>query len=464
MTTPLPVRTAPPEPPSVWETSSPSTPVIPHCREAEEAAVGAVLINPEAYHDLAQFLQADDFYIVRHRWIWEAFTSLHEQHIPLDFLTLTEELDTAGRLNEIGGPAYLTALLNQVPTSLHAEAYGRQIKQAAIRRGMLTAANALATVAYQDNIPTDKGLTETRTEIDRLLCQSTGHEVKRLSPILSTVYDKIKERSTAPCDMWGIPIGLPKLDNETGGQQPGELTLLAGEPGLGKTWFAIGAALEMSKSAPGAFFSLEMGAEATTRRILSAQSGVRSRNMRTGKILESDWIKISQTIGELETLPFYLDDRVRDTGGLRASLARLKRESNIQWFVLDYLMLLEDAGSNETEKTSNISRALKIICRDLDLAGFVIHSVTKAGMDKAGAEANAKSNLRGSGQVIYDADLVLYLTEFDPESKFAFMTPEQKKRLATLWVKKGRELEDSHIRVHLTRRENSPLWGEMKNQ
>ncbi|HEY5158616.1 MAG TPA: DnaB-like helicase N-terminal domain-containing protein, partial [Anaerolineales bacterium] len=110
------------------ETTQPSTTTIPHNREAEEAVVGAVLINPEAYLDLAQFLQPDDFYIVRHRWIWEAFARLHEKRVPLDFLTISEELESAGQLAEIGGPAYLTALLNQVPTSLHAEAYGHMVE------------------------------------------------------------------------------------------------------------------------------------------------------------------------------------------------------------------------------------------------------------------------------------------------------------------------------------------------
>jgi replicative DNA helicase len=288
--------------------------------------------------------------------------------------------------------------------------------------------------------------------------------VNRLSPVLSIVYDEIEARSANPCDIWGIPIGIPKLDIETGGQQCGELTLMAGEPGLGKTWFAIGAAMEMSKTAPGAFFSLEMSMNAIVRRMLVAQSGVKSRAMRTGRIGEHDWIKISEAVGSLETLPFYLDDRIRDIGGLRSSLARLKREADIKWFVLDYMLLLEDAGRDEIESTSNVSRELKHICMDLDLAGLVIHSVTKAGMDRTGIEASSKSNLRGSGQVIYNADLVLYLTEFQPDNNLKFYSEEEKKRLSTLWVKKGRELEDPHIRVHLTRRQNSPLWGELETK
>ena len=145
-------RSAPDEgrrPEPVEGSSVPSSSTTPHNREAEEAVVGAVLINPEVYYDLAQFLQADDFYIHRHRWIWEAFTRLHEKRIPLDFLTVTEELQSAGQLAEIGGPAYLTALLNQVPTSLHAEAYGRMVEATAIRRRLLTSANTIATPGLQ---------------------------------------------------------------------------------------------------------------------------------------------------------------------------------------------------------------------------------------------------------------------------------------------------------------------------
>ncbi len=130
-------------------TESPAVMVVPHSREAEEAVIGSVMINPEAYYDVAQFLQADDFYIHRHRWIWEAFTRLHERRTPIDFLTVSEELDQKGQLAEIGGPAYLTALINNVPTSLHAEAYGHIVEESAIRRRMLTAANEIAKLAYQ---------------------------------------------------------------------------------------------------------------------------------------------------------------------------------------------------------------------------------------------------------------------------------------------------------------------------
>src|SRR5512136_1724950 len=144
--------------PTLESTSAPQ--IIPHSREAEEAVIGSVLINPEAYYDVASFLRADDFYIHRHRWIWETFFRLHERRVPLDFLTVSQELDQQGQLAEVGGPAYLTALVNNVPTSLHAEAYGHIVEETAIRRKMLTAANDIAKLAYQQETGVDTVMNE----------------------------------------------------------------------------------------------------------------------------------------------------------------------------------------------------------------------------------------------------------------------------------------------------------------
>ncbi len=181
--------------------SVPSISTIPHNREAEEAVVGAVLINPEAYYDLAQFLQADDFYIHRHRWIWEAFTRLHEKRIPLDFLTVTEELQSAGQLAEIGGPAYLTALLNQVPTSLHAEAYGRMVEAAAIRRRLLTSANTIATLAYNEHELVENVIEEFEKSLFNVSERRLHNDVQPIREVMSEVYDRIDELAKRPEDI-----------------------------------------------------------------------------------------------------------------------------------------------------------------------------------------------------------------------------------------------------------------------
>ena len=165
--------------------ATPTPPAVPHSREAEEAVVGAVLINPEAYYDVAQFLHADDFYIHRHKWIWEAFTRLHEQRMPIDMLTVSEELDRVGQLAELGGPAYLTALINQVPTSLNAESYGRIVEAHSIRRKMINAANQIASLAYNEESLVDTVMDEAEKAVFNVSERRLKHELVPISSVLS---------------------------------------------------------------------------------------------------------------------------------------------------------------------------------------------------------------------------------------------------------------------------------------
>ena len=173
--------------------TAPTAPSVPHNREAEEAVVGAVLINPEVYYDVTQFLQPEDFYIHRHRWIWEAFTSLHEQRTPIDLLTLSEELDRRGQLDEIGGRAYLTALVNQVPTSLNAAAYGHIVESHAIRRRMVAAANTIASVAYNEDMQVDNVMDEAEKAVFNVNERRLKNEIEPLRSVLSKYYERIDE-------------------------------------------------------------------------------------------------------------------------------------------------------------------------------------------------------------------------------------------------------------------------------
>src|SRR5512147_2079162 len=159
------------------QTTAPASPSIPHSREAEEAVVGAVLINPEVYYDVAQFLSADDFYIHRHKWIWEAFTSLHEQRIPIDLLTVSDELGRRNQLNEIGGPAYLTSLVNQVPSSLNAESYGRIVEGHSVRRKMINAANQIASIAYNEKTSVDDVMNEAEKAVFNVSERRLKHDL-----------------------------------------------------------------------------------------------------------------------------------------------------------------------------------------------------------------------------------------------------------------------------------------------
>src|SRR5512146_782694 len=209
------------------ESTDPAAPSIPHSREAEEAVVGAVLINPEVYYDVAQFLSADDFYIHRHKWIWEAFTSLHEQRIPIDLLTVSEELDRVGQLQEIGGPAYLTSMVNQVPSSLNAESYGRIVEGHAIRRRMINAANQIASLAYSESNLVDTVMDEAEKAVFNVSERRLRHDVQPIREVLSDYYDRVDDLAKRPEEFFGVPTGFIDLDRMLNGLNPSDLLIIA---------------------------------------------------------------------------------------------------------------------------------------------------------------------------------------------------------------------------------------------
>ena len=212
---------------------------VPHSREAEEAVVGAVFINPEVYYDVAQFLSADDFYIHRHQWIWDAFTSLHEQRVPIDLLTVADQLDKRNQLNEIGGPAYLTALVNQVPSSLNAESYGRIVEGYSVRRKMITAANKIASIAYNEKTTVDDVMDEAEKAVFNVSERRLKHDLQPIKSVLSEYYDRIDELAKRPEDIHGVPTGFIDLDKMLTGLQPSDLLIIACRPGQGKTGFLL---------------------------------------------------------------------------------------------------------------------------------------------------------------------------------------------------------------------------------
>ncbi|MEO0250088.1 MAG: replicative DNA helicase, partial [candidate division WOR-3 bacterium] len=373
------------EPPSELNegASFPSTPVIPHNRAAEEAVVGAVLINPEVYYDLAQFLQAEDFYIHRHRWIWEAFTRLHERRVPVDFLTVTEELERAGQLAEIGGPAYLTALLNQVPTSLHAEAYGRMVEAASIRRRMLTAANQIATLAYNQQETVENVLEEAEKSVFNVSERRLKKDIQPIATALSDYYDRIDELAKRPEEIFGVPTGFIDLDRMLSGMQPSDLLIIAGRPSQGKSGFLLSvarnAALLHKKHV--AIFSLEMSNEQVVQRLLAQETGIDSQRLRNGKLSEEEWPRLTHAIEVLGDTQIFLDDTPAITPlALRTKCRRLHMEFGLDLIVLDYLQLMGGDTRSETrvQEVSYISRNLKALARELNVPLLAAAQLSRA--------------------------------------------------------------------------------------
>lgn len=406
-------------PPEAPAASTPSA--VPHNREAEEAVVGAVLINPEVYYDVAQFLAADDFYIHRHKWIWEAFTRLHEQRIPIDLLTLSEELDRVGQLNEIGGPAYLTALVNQVPSSLNAEAYGRIVEGHSIRRKMITAANQIASMAYNEETVVDTVMDEAEKAVFNVSERRLKHDVEPISTVLSDYYDRIDDLAKRPDDFFGVPTGFIDLDRMLSGLQPSDLLIIAGRPGQGKTGFLLSvaknAALTHKKHV--AIFSLEMSNEQVVQRLISQETGIDSQRMRTGKLEEQEWPLFTHSIEVFSDTKIFLDDTPAITPlQLRTKCRRLHMEYGLDLVIVDYLQLMggDTRTDNRVQEVSYISRNLKVLARELNVPVLAAAQLSRA-VEQRSDKRPVLSDLRESGSLEQDSDIVMFIYRPDQYEK-----------------------------------------------
>jgi len=398
-----------------------AVPLIPHSREAEEAVIGAVLINPEVYYDVASFLQADDFYIHRHRWIWEAFNSLHEQRIPIDVLTVSEELDRHGRLAEIGGPAYLTALLNRVPTSLNAESYGHIVEGHALRRRMIEAANAIATLAHDESAAVNQVMDEAEKAIFNVSERRLHHEMRPISSVLSEYYDRVDELAKRSEDIFGVPTGFIDLDKMLSGLQPSDLIIIAGRPGQGKTGFLLSAAKNAAliHKKHVAIFSLEMSNEQVVQRLIAQETGIDSQRLRTGRLSEDEWPLFTHAIEVLSDTHIFLDDTPAITPlQLRTKCRRLHLEHRLDLIIVDYLQLMggDYRSENRVQEVSYISRNLKILARELHVPVLAAAQLSRA-VEQRTDKRPLLSDLRESGSLEQDADIVMFIYRPDQYEK-----------------------------------------------
>lgn len=403
------------------KSTAPASPSIPHSREAEEAVVGAVLINPEVYYDVAQFLSADDFYIHRHKWIWEAFTRLHEQRIPVDMLTLAEELDKVGQLSEIGGPAYLTALINQVPSSLNAESYGRIVEGHAIRRKMINAANQIAALAYNEETVVDTVMDEAEKAVFNVSERRLKHDLAPISSVLSDYYDRIDELAKRPDEFFGVPTGFIDLDRMLSGLQPSDLLIIAGRPGQGKTGFLLSvaknAALTHKKKV--AIFSLEMSNEQVVQRLIAQETGIDSQRLRSGKLNDNEWPLFTHSIEVFSDTKIFLDDTPAITPlQLRTKCRRLHMEYGLDLVLVDYLQLMggDQRNDNRVQEVSYISRNLKILARELNVPVLTAAQLSRA-VEQRTDKRPVLSDLRESGSLEQDADIVMFIYRPDQYEK-----------------------------------------------
>jgi replicative DNA helicase len=381
--------------------------------EAEEAVLGSILINPDALFDVATFLKADDFFLVKNGWVWDGIVALHERREPIDFLTVTDELERQGRLQEVGGPVYISQLMDTVPSAIHAEAYGRIVEQTALRRRLLGAASEVAQLAYDEKENIELVLDRAEQALFAVSERRLTRDIQPIKEIVNRYYDHIQELSERDDALLGVPTGFTLIDKLLGGLQRSDLIIVAGRPGMGKTGLMLNIALAAARRHRKrvALFSLEMSDEQLVGRLVAAETGIDSQRLRRGALTESEWRLFTEATGRLAETMIFIDDTPSITPlQLRTKCRRLYAEYGLDLIVLDYLQLMSGDFRNENrvQEISYISRQLKGLARELNIPVLAAAQLSRA-VEQRQSKRPMLSDLRESGSIEQDADVVMFI-------------------------------------------------------
>lgn len=397
-----------------------TTKLPPQNIEAEQSLLGALLIDKDAIIKIAESLSPNHFYRSdQHGRIYEAILKLFEQRAPIDLVTVTEQLKQTESLDIAGGSAYLTTLVNAVPTSAHIEHYARIIKEHSLRRSLISQATDLIERAYDESLPMDQLLDFAEAGIFSISQESVKRDFVAVRDILTVSFDKLDELQKNSGKLRGVPTGFKDLDNKLAGMQESNLLIFAARPGQGKTSFVLNVAQYVAVKAglPVGIFSLEMSQEELVDRLLVNQSDVDAWRLKTGRLDDKDFEKLSHAMGELAEAPLYIDD----TPGLslaeiRTKARRLQLEHGLRLLIIDYLQLARGTNTeNRVQEVSEISRGLKNLARELKIPVIAVSQLSRA-VESRGTRKPQLADLRESGAIEQDADVVMFIYREDPEN------------------------------------------------
>ncbi|EFH90505.1 replicative DNA helicase [Ktedonobacter racemifer] len=390
--------------------------LLPQNVEAECGVLGSIIIDPEAIVQVADFLRAEDFYRDAHRVIFEVIVQLYEQHEPADFITICDELEQQGKLEEVGGADYITSLVNLVPTSANVEHYGHIVSRTAILRRLIHAAGQIAAVAYDEG-DADVALDKAEQLIFEISQSTSRSDFSAINDVLTSYLVKLEQLHERRGTIVGVPTGFTDLDRLTGGLQRSDLLILAARPAVGKTSFALSlarnAAVDYKHSV--AVFSLEMSKEQLVQRFLSMEAGIDQQRLRTGWIEDEDWGSIEQAMGRLSQARIYIDDTAGiSTMEMRSKARRLASEQGgLDLIIVDYLQLMQSSvggkrNENRVQEVSEISRNLKGLARELDVPVLALAQLSRT-VESRQSKVPQLSDLRESGSIEQDSDIVMFI-------------------------------------------------------
>jgi replicative DNA helicase len=389
--------------------------VPPHSIEAEMSTLGSMMLDQHAIEKVAEILRPDDFYREAHRILYEAILSLAERHIPVDLLTVQEELRRRDQLEEIGGLPALVQIVESVPTASNAEYYARIVEEKAILRRLIRAAHDILQLADDPELELQDVIDRAEQAIFSVAQRRLGRYFSPIDRLLLQALEHIERVQLSGRGILGIPTHFPALDYKTSGLQPSELIILAARPSVGKTALALNIAenVALRENRPVALFSLEMSREQLVQRMLCSQAGVSGNRIRHGTLTEEDWERLQMAAERLFRAPIFIDD----TSGLsvlemRAKCRRLKAERNdLALIVIDYLQLIRShsrRAENRNQEIGEIARALKGLAREFEVPVLVLSQLSRA-VERREEKRPILSDLRDSGSIEAEADVVLFI-------------------------------------------------------
>jgi replicative DNA helicase len=417
-------------------TMSLSPKLPPQNIEAEQSLLGALLIDKDAIANIAEMLRPENFYKTeQHGSIYSAIVTLYEKREPIDVVTVTEKLKQMGYLDKVGGPAYLTELVNMVPTAAHVETYAKIIRSHAMRRTLISFSTKFTDMAFDEGVEVNEVLEECEQSIFGLSQQNVKRDFIQLKDAIAQSFDRLDELQKTSGKLRGVPTGYRDLDNKLAGLQDSNLIILAARPGMGKTSLALNLAMHaaVNVGVPVGIFSLEMSQEELVDRLLVSQADIDAWRLKTGKLDEKDYDKLSHAMGVLAEAPIFIDDTPGiSLGEIRTKARRLQAEHGLRFIIVDYLQLIKGrGGDNRVQEVSEISQGLKNLARELKIPVMVLSQLSRA-VETRGGNKPQLSDLRESGSIEQDADVVMFLWREDAENQENIMLDIAKHRNGAL--------------------------------
>ena len=397
--------------------------VPPHDIKAEQAVLGSMLLDKDAVIESLEVLKDYDFYREDNKAIFQAITSLYSKAEPVDLITVKKELTENGNFERVGGMEYLASLPGKVPTTANVDKYIKIVEEQSLRRRLIQTSNELIALGYDDTENTEQIVDLAEKRVMELTQDSSNKGYNSIKDILVSTLDELEKLYNQKGKISGITTGFVGIDRMTSGLHNSDLIILAARPAMGKSAFAINIATNAAKSGvPVIIFNLEMNKEQVVNRILASEALIDSNKLRTGQLDDGDWMKVASTSGILADTPIYVDD----TPGIsimeiRTKCRKLKMEKNIGLVVIDYLQLISPSSGKKNasreQEISEISRSLKILAKELNVPVIALSQLSRSAEKRNDEKRPMLSDLRESGAIEQDADIVMFIYRDDYYNK-----------------------------------------------